>query len=384
MCTLKESHTTRLKHSTFTANKQIEEVYGENSVFKSRVNSSLVEVYTALGTLHKNKAYDSAMENVEIAIKQYGEHSVFCLSYFMSGMSANVQRGTHAIAENILGKMLRVLEHSGEITNGNQYFFLASVLLGVVCCHANQFEQAHLFFTGTMKKQLKYVGDEPDHPFLEQTYMHMAVMYKNIQNLASGKFSSNSCDIATIMFKNLLAIHKRVYGESSYTLAADYKNIGTCQIGIGQANESIEPLVNAEKYSKIALSELDDESEVKDEQKQLCEIYFSQYLAYVSLNQWDKALKANNESLKLNIQILGENDLNTANNYYLGAQIYFKKLAIEDAMDYASKANAIIDSKPLKEPLLLVRYRFLRAKLYKLKENNIEALKDLNTALVVC
>ena len=48
----------RLKHSTFTANKQIEEVYGESSVFKSRVNSSLVEVYTALGTLHKNKAYD--------------------------------------------------------------------------------------------------------------------------------------------------------------------------------------------------------------------------------------------------------------------------------------------------------------------------------------
>ena len=58
MCTSKESHTTRLKHFTFTANKQIEEVYGENSVFKSRVNSSLVEVYTALGTLHKNKAYD--------------------------------------------------------------------------------------------------------------------------------------------------------------------------------------------------------------------------------------------------------------------------------------------------------------------------------------
>lgn len=68
-----------------------------------------------------------------------------------------------------------------------------------------------------MRKQLKYVGEEHDHPFLEQTYMHMAVMYKTMNNLNS----------SAIMWKNLLKIHERVYGEGSYTLGADYKNIGT-------------------------------------------------------------------------------------------------------------------------------------------------------------
>jgi len=63
--------------------------------------------------------------------------------------------------------MMRVLEDSGEILNGNQFFFLASTLLGVVCYSKGSFEQAHLFFSGTLNKQLKYVGDEKDHPFLE-------------------------------------------------------------------------------------------------------------------------------------------------------------------------------------------------------------------------
>lgn len=131
------------------AKEKIEEIYGPDSIFKHRINSALIEAYSGLGT--KDKGYDCAMENVDLAIKQYGDSSIFCLGFFMSGMSANIQKGTHLIAENILTKMLRVLETENEIAHGNQYFFLASVLLGIVCYSAGKYDQAHMFFTGTMK-----------------------------------------------------------------------------------------------------------------------------------------------------------------------------------------------------------------------------------------
>lgn len=313
------------------------------------------------------------MENVDLAQKLYGENSIFCLSYYMSGMSANVQKGTHNVAENILNKMLRVLEHENELKNGNQYFFLASILLGVVCYSAQKYDQAHLFFTGTMKKQLVYVEEEKDHPFLEQTYMHMAVMYKTINNL----------NTSAVMWKNLLNCHKRAYGDNSHVLAPDYKNIGTCELGINKVTEAIESLNLAEKYGKLGIEQAEDDTEKREEKKQLAEIYFAQYLAHVANNDWDKALVANDNSMKLNVENLGPNDLNVANNYYLAAQIHLKKLGVEEALKSVNKANEIIDTKPSKEPLLLCRYRFLRAKLNKMKEKNTEALKDLDEAIKV-
>lgn len=103
-----------------------------NSIFKARINSSLVEVYSAMGARDRDRGYACAMENIELAQNIYGDMSIFCLSYYMSGMSANIQKGTHQIGENLLNKMLRVLEEKEELAKGNQYFFLASILLGVV------------------------------------------------------------------------------------------------------------------------------------------------------------------------------------------------------------------------------------------------------------
>lgn len=291
----------------------------------------------------------------------------------MSGMSANVQRGNHNIAENILNKMLKVLESSGEIKNGNQYFFLASILLGVVCYTAGKFDQAHMFFTGTMRKQLDYVENEQDHPFLEQTYTHMAVMYKQIGNPHS----------SLIMWRNVLKTHQRLYGENNYILASDYKHIGTSELSLNKHDDAIEALNKAKDLAKFGLEELEDAESIREQKKELSEIYFALYLAYVSSQDWDQAISANEQSLKINIEVLGENDLNVANNYYLGAQIYLKKFSVDEALRLVNKANEIIDTKPSKEPLLLARYRFLRAKLYQNKERNEEALKDLDAAILV-
>ena len=257
--------------------------------------------------------------------------------------------------------------------NGNQYFFLASILLGIVCYSTGSYENALLFFAGTLKKQLLYVDNEEDHPFLEQSYIHLAVLYKTMGNIA----------LSLAMWQSSLKVHKRQYGETSYLLSSDYKNIGMWQLGLGQVKESIESLQISERYSKIAQQELKEPEDIKDEKKLLSEVYFALYLSYVANSEWDKAISANEASLILNIELLGEADLNVANNYYLGSQIYLKKLQIDEAFNYVNKANQIIDLKPSKEPLLLSRYRFLRAKLYKMMEKNKEALQDIDETIRV-
>lgn len=78
--------------------------------------------------------------------------------------------------------MMKVLDKNNETQNGNQYFFLASTLLGTVFYQQNLFEQAHMFFQGTLNKQLRYVDQEADHPYLEQTYTHLAILYKTLKN----------------------------------------------------------------------------------------------------------------------------------------------------------------------------------------------------------
>ena len=351
---------------------EIVKYYGESSIYKNRVNSALIEVHSETQVNKGDYNFQLSLENLRNAISLYGENSIFCLGYYMSIVSAYSTKGNFKEAENILIKMMRILEKEGELKNGNQYFFLASVLNGVICYHTQKYDQAHLLFTSTLKRQLEYVGFEKDHPFLEQTYYHMAMMFKQLGNLNS----------SLIMWKNVLATGKRKYGENSFLLASNYKQIGTCEIGLNKLDEAIFNLEKAKALWKSRLDTLDNKLEIKLEKREIAEIYFAFYLAYVAKLDWDGAISANDQACKYNTEVLGEEDLNVANNHYLGSQMYLKKLQVTEALHYAQKANDIMDKKPHQEPLLFVRYRFLRAKLYKNLDKNSEALKDLDEGIL--
>lgn len=292
----------------------LNECYGPKSVFKTRVNSCLVELNTLKGGQFREDAYKLSMENVDIVMEAYGPRSIFNLSAFMSGMSANIQHRKSDVADNLINEMYKICQEAGEDVKGNQYLFLASILLGVVSYSTGKFEDAHMYFTSTLRKQIEYVGFEKDHPFLEQCYLHMATMYKTMSNLSSSH----------IMWKELLKCHQRLYGENSYMLANDYKNIGTWELGIGNNEEALHTLETAKKLCKIAIEELDKPDFIKEEKKELAEIYFALYLVHVAKNDWDQAIIANEHTKKLNIEVLGENDLEVANSYYMGAQMYLK------------------------------------------------------------
>ena len=186
------------------------------------------------------------------------------------------------------------------------------------------------------------------------------------------------------MLKHVSAVHKRVYGESSYTLAADHKSIGEFQKETGQIKEAVESLLIAEKHSKLALSQVDDESEIQDVGLQLLQIQMVLYHWYVHLFELDKAFEVNNDSLNYNIQVFGKDDLHVANNYFENGQILLRKLKLDDALEYANKANAMLDTKPNYSALILARYRTLSARIHMAKKNNIQAILDLKAAISVC
>lgn len=198
-----------------------------------------------------------------------------------------------------------------------------------------------------MNKQLKYVEEEKDHPFLEQTFMHLALLYKTLRQIQQ----------SLAMWELLLGVHMRTYGDKQYYLASDYKNIGTCLLGLNRPQEAIENFLKAELYLQEGLStENFTEQEIKEERVQLGTIYFSIYLAYMAQENLEAALMYNEKSYEVNMKVYGPDDLNIANNYYLSAQIYMKLLKIQEAVTAVEKSNEIIDKADRQNPLLYGRY----------------------------
>ena len=69
----------------------------------------------------------------------------------------------------------------------------------------------------------------PTHPFLEQTINQMAMLYK-----VTGKE-----DKSEEMYKTLVEIKRKYYGESSESLMVTLKNLGGVQIMRGKYEEAI-------------------------------------------------------------------------------------------------------------------------------------------------
>ena len=68
------------------------------------------------------------------------------------------------------------------------------------------------------------------HPFLEQTYLNIAIFNRSMKKHAD----------ALIMFKRLENLQTSMYGEKNALLLFVYKNIGTCYLGLGNSENGRE------------------------------------------------------------------------------------------------------------------------------------------------
>jgi hypothetical protein len=89
-------------------------------------------------------------------------------------------------------------------------------------------------YTFVISAQIKYCQMNMKHPFLEQTFLNIAIYNRSIK-----KFSDSM-----LMWKRLEALQKEVYGQDCSLLLMTWKNLGICCLGVGQTGQ-------AEKYFEM-------------------------------------------------------------------------------------------------------------------------------------
>jgi len=83
-------------------------------------------------------------------------------------------------------------------------------------------------YTFVIGAQVKYCKLNMKHPFLESTYLNIAIFNRTMK-----KFGDS-----LMMWKRLEALQKSLYGNDSMSLLYTYKNIGTCYLGIGNSEDA--------------------------------------------------------------------------------------------------------------------------------------------------
>ena len=85
-------------------------------------------------------------------------------------------------------------------------------------------------YTYVISAQVKYCKMDMKHPFLEQTYLNIAIFNRSMKKFAD----------SLQMWKLLEGLQNDMYGENSYNLLFTYKNIGTCFLGVGNSEKARE------------------------------------------------------------------------------------------------------------------------------------------------
>ena len=112
---------------------------------------------------------------------------------------------------------------------GNQYSFIANIHISVMYFIMNQLGRANTLFKEILEQQLEYVDNNKCHPFLEQIYLHLAIMYQSLdQN-----------NPALVMWKSLLKVHKQAYDRNSNYISKDYYNIGKCHQELSELDKAL-------------------------------------------------------------------------------------------------------------------------------------------------
>ena len=271
--------------------------------------------------------------------------------------------------------MEKTLRDRGMLQEGCQFYFLARTLMGVVAYSQLQLDKAYETLKGVLAEQLVYVNQQEDHPFLEQTYQHLALYYKMVRQFPA----------ALLTWQKLYKVQERMFGVDSPVLVECLKNIAMCQMVQGTHKDSIETYQRAIPISEKAIrsaESADDQEAAKFERSLLCQIYFSMYLASQYSNDHEKALEYNERSRELNAMSYGEDDVTVANCDYLAAQLLLQMIRVNDALPRIDNAIRVIELKKENPDLMvIVKYHLLKAKLLRMQDKHREAFDIANSLL---
>jgi len=203
---------------------KIEESYSnegeyEQKYAKSTQNliwSAYIQIYILRnGSKARPKIGAFSQQIEENWIELHGEFSIFWLNAYLGIVWAAVRNQEVLKAEKYSIKMIEIIE---EYINsmGNQYSLVANIHIGVIYFIMKQVSRANSLFKEILQQELEYVDDDKTHLFLEQIYLHFAIMFNSMHQ--------NNSSLA--MWKALLKWHKNAFERNSSYISKDYYNIG--------------------------------------------------------------------------------------------------------------------------------------------------------------
>ena len=113
-------------------------------------------------------------------------------------------------------------------------------------------------YSFVLAAQVKYCKLNVKHPFLEGTYMNLAIFNRSLKQFGE----------SLMMWKRLEQLQKFLYGDDNMSLLYTNKNIGTCYLGIGQSETARKYFLDCIELLKDAKSDVVKEEQViKDKEE---------------------------------------------------------------------------------------------------------------------
>jgi hypothetical protein len=177
-------------------------------------------------------------KNQQISEKTYGLESIHLLYYMSSSLTNRIALGeiTTPTQANPTIKQMRLIItkfHGNDPRKlSNQLFFQQQLLYAQMLENQSQSggyvavelkRIAMEIYSFVLGAQVKYCKLNVKHPFLEGTYMNLAIFNRSLKQFGE----------SLMMWKRLEQLQKFLYGDDNMSLLYTYKNIGTCYLGIG-------------------------------------------------------------------------------------------------------------------------------------------------------
>ena len=129
-----------------------------------------------------------------------------------------------------------------------------------------------VIYTFVLSAQAAYCNMDMRHPFLEQTYMNVAIFNRSMKKYAD----------SLIMFKRLETLQRAMYGEENPLLLFVLKNIGNCYLGLGDsesARKCFQQSIDLLKVLKVD----EDKKDIKlKDEMEMSNLQFNLSMTYIT------------------------------------------------------------------------------------------------------
>ena len=108
------------------------------------------------------------------------------------------------------------------------------------------------------------------------------------------------------MFRNVESLQRAIYGDKHEVLVYTVKQIGVCNLGLGQAVAAREALITAKELLLSIMTEEDEKETKEKDMEELAALENQLYVTYLLEKKLPEAIKCCHECIKILKSIHGD------------------------------------------------------------------------------